>query len=151
MKKWEAWKRELYDLEKLSLRRCIKPSNFRKIVKISLHNFSDASEIDYGQCSYLRVVDENENIHCSLIMGKARVAPKMFVSILGLELAAAVLSVKILNMIKKELQLQELDEYFWTDSRVVLGYIANDSRTFKTFFVNRVHMIQENSNVEQWK
>ena len=151
VKKWEAWKRELYDLEKLSLRRCIKPSNFRKIVKISLHNFSDASEIDYGQCSYLRVVDENENIHCSLIMGKARVAPKMFVSILGLELAAAVLSVKILNMIKKELQLQELDEYFWTDSRVVLGYIANDSRTFKTFFVNRVHMIQENSNVEQWK
>ena len=151
VKKWEAWKRELYDLEKLSLRRCIKPSNFRKIVKISLHNFSDASEIDYGQCSYLRVVDENENIHCSLIMGKARVAPKMFASIPRLELVAAVLSVKISNMIKKELQLQELDEYFWTDSRVVLGYIANDSRTFKTFFVNRVHMIQENSNVEQWK
>ena len=152
VKKWEAWKRELYDLEKLSLGRCIKPSDFRKIVNISLHNFSDASEIGYGQCIYhLRIVDENENIHCSLIMGKARVAPKTFVSIPRLELVAAVLSVKISNMIKKELQLQELDEYFWTDSRVVLGYIANDSRTFKTFFVNRVHMIQENSNVEQWK
>ena len=36
-------------------------------------------------------------------------------------------------MIKKELQLQEFDEYFWTDSRVVLGYIANDTRAFKTF------------------
>ena len=105
-KKWEAWKRELYDLEKLSLRRCIKLSNFYKIVSISLHNFSDASEIGYGQCSYMRVVDENENIHCSLIMGKARVAPKMFVSILRLELAAAVLSLKISNMIKKELQLK---------------------------------------------
>ena len=141
----EAWKRELYDLEKLSLERCIKPSNFRKIVNISLNNFSDASEIGYGQYSYLRVVDENENIHCSLIMGKARVAPKMFASIPRLELAAAVLSVKISNMIKKELQLQELDEYFWTDSRVVFGYIANDTRTFKTFFANRVYMIQENS------
>ena len=96
VKKWEAWKRELYDLEKLSLGSCIKPSNFRKIVNISLHNFSDASEIGYGQCIYhLRIVDENENIHCSLIMGKARVAPKMFASIPRLELAAAVISMKI--------------------------------------------------------
>ena len=151
VKKWEAWKRELYDLEKLSLGSCIKPSNFRKIVNISLHNFSDASEIGYGQCSYLRVVDENENIQCSLIMGKAKVAPKKFVSIPKLELVAAVLSVKTSNMIKKELQLQQLDEYFWTDSRVVLGYIANDTRAFKNFVANRVHMIQENSNVKQWK
>ena len=131
--------------------RYIKPSNFRKIINISLHNFSDASEIGYGQCSYLRVVDENENIHCSLIMGKARVAPKKFISIPRLELVDTILSVKISNMIKKELQLQELDEYFWTDSRILLGYIANDTTAFKTFVANRVHIIQENSNVEQWK
>ena len=92
-------------------------------------------------------MDENENIQCSLIMGKAKVAPKKFVSIPKLELVAAVLSVKTSNMIKKELQLQQLDEYFWTDSRVVLGYIANDTKAFKTFVVKRVHMIQENSNV----
>ena len=147
MKKWEAWKRELFDLKEISLGRCIKSRNFRTIIKISLHNFSDASEIGYGQCSYLRVVDENENIQCSLIMGKAKVAPKKFVSIPKLELVAAVLSVKTSNMIKKELQLQQLDEYFWTDSRVVLGYIANDTKAFKTFVVKRVHMIQENSNV----
>ena len=151
MKKWEAWKRELHDFEQLSLGRCIKTSNFHKIINISLHNFSDASEIGYGKCSYLRVVDENENTHCSLIMGKARVAPKKFVSIPRLELVAAVLSVKISNMIKKNIQLQELDEYFWTDSRVVLGYTANDTRAFRTFVANRVHMIQVNSNIEQWK
>ena len=33
----------------------------------------------------------------------------------------------------------------------MLGNIANDTRAFKTFVVNRVHMIQENSNIEQWK
>ena len=54
-------------------------------------------------------------------------------------------------MIKKELQLQEVDEYFWTDSKAVLGYIANDTRAFKIFVANRVHMIQENCNVEQWR
>ena len=63
MKKWEAWKREFNDLEKLSLERCIKPSNFRKAINISLHNFSCASKIGYGQCSYLQVIDGNENIH----------------------------------------------------------------------------------------
>ena len=36
-------------------------------------------------------------------------APKKFVSIPRLELVAAALSTKISNMIKKELQLQELD------------------------------------------
>ena len=121
MKKWEAWKIKLYDLGKLSLGRCIKPSNFRKIVNISLHNFNDASEIGYGQCSYLRVVDENENIHCSLIMRKVRVASKKFVSIPRVELFAAVLLLKISNTTKKALQLQELDAYFWTDRRVMLG------------------------------
>ena len=80
-------------------------------------------------------------------MGEARVAPKKFVSVPKLELVAAVLSVKISNMMK-ELQLQEPDEYFWTDSRVVLGYIANDTTTFKNLVANRVYMIQENSNVE---
>ena len=93
MKKWEVWKRELYDLEKISLGRCIKPSNFHKIINTSLHNFSDAS-----------------------------------------------------NMIKKQLQLQEFDEYFWKDSRVVLGYTANDTKVFKAFVAHRVHIIQENSN-----
>ena len=63
MKKWEAWKRESYNLGKIPLGRCIRPSTFSKIISISLHNFSDASEIGYGQCSYLRVVDENENMH----------------------------------------------------------------------------------------
>ena len=88
-------------------------------------------------------MDKNENKHCSLIIGKARVAPKKFVSNPRLEFVAAVLSVKISNMIKEQLQLQELYEYFWTDSRVALGYIANDTRDFKTFIANRVHMYKK--------
>ena len=74
-----------------------------------MYNFSEASETGYVQCSYLSYVDENEKINCSLIMRKAKVAPKKFVSIPRLELVAAALSTKISNMIKKELQLQELD------------------------------------------
>ena len=78
VKKWKAWKRESCDLEKISLGRCIKHSNFYKSVSILLHNFSDVSEIGYEQCRYLRNLNEIENMHCSLIMGKPRVVPKSF-------------------------------------------------------------------------
>ena len=83
------------------------------------------------------------------MMAKARVTPKKFVSIPLLELVAAVLAVKIFALIKKELEMEELAGYFWTDSKVVLGYIANDSRYFKTFVGNRVQAIQEYSSANQ--
>ena len=149
-KKWECWKNDLIGLEKIELKRCIKPGGFGKIVHIPLHSFSDASELGYGESSYLRLVDEYGHIHCTLMMTKARVTPRKFVSILGLELVAAVLAVKISALIKKELEMKELTEYSWTDSKVVLGYIANDSRAFKTFVANRVQAIQEHCSVNQW-
>ena len=46
--------------------------------------------------------------------------------------------------------MEELTEYFWTGSKVALGYIANDSRAFKTFVANRVQAIQEFSSANQW-
>ena len=45
--------------------------------------------------------------------------------------------------------MKELTEYFWTDSKVLLGYIANNSRAFKTVLGNRVHAIQEKSSANQ--
>ena len=83
-------------------------------------------------------------------MAKARVTPRKFVSIPRLELVEAVLTVKISALIKKELEMEELTEYFWTDSKVVLGYIANNSRAFKTFVANRVQAIKEYSSANQW-
>ena len=112
--------------------------SFGKIVHISLHSFSDASELGYGESSYLRLVDEYGHIHCTLMMAKTRVTPRNFVSIPRLELVAAVLAVKISALIKKEIEMEELTEHFWTDRKAVLEYIANDSRAFKTFVANRV-------------
>ena len=83
-------------------------------------------------------------------MGKSRVAPMKYTSILRLELAAAVLSVKMAGIIKKELAIDHVSEYFWTDSQVVIGYIRNTQRRFKTFIANRVQQIREYSDVTQW-
>ena len=64
-------------------------------------------------------------------MRKSRVAPKKYVTIPHLELVAAVLSVKILALIRRELDTEWKNETFWTDSKVVLGYINNNTKTFK--------------------
>ncbi|XP_073237544.1 uncharacterized protein [Porites lutea] len=78
---------------------------------------SDASQVGYGQCSYLRLVDENGRIHCSLVMGKARVAPLKTVTILGLELTAATVSVRVASMLKEELDYDGLQDFYWTDNQ----------------------------------
>ena len=66
------------------------------------------------------MVSKKEQIHCCLLLGKARVVPKKFISIPRLELTAATLSIKVASLLKKELVLIEVEERFWTDSKVVL-------------------------------
>ena len=96
------------------------------------------------------MLDEQWRIHCSLLLRKSRVVPKKFVSIPRLELTAAVLSVNMACLSKKELNLREVTHYFWRDSKIVLGYIRNDTRRFKTFVVNRIYQIKENADAEHW-
>ena len=120
-------------------------------MKAEVHHFSDASEEGYGQCSYLRLIDEFGTIYCSLLIGKSRVSPIKYVSIPRLELTAETLSIKMSKLIKKELDIKDHEETYWTDSKVILGYINNEVKRFKIFVANRVQIIKENSNVEQWK
>ena len=120
------------------------------ITNYSLHHFSDASKCGYRQVTYLRMVNDLQEVHCSLIFGKSRVALVKYVSIPRLELTAANLSVKISKMLRDELDIHISSKVFWTDSQVVLGYINNDSRRFKIFVANRVQFIRDNTNIEQW-
>ncbi|XP_078347357.1 uncharacterized protein LOC144632559 [Oculina patagonica] len=149
--KWEKWRADLLQVQRVSIPRCYKPENFGRVVNAQLHHFSDASVKGYGQCSYLRLTDEHQRIHCSFVMGKSRVAPLKPVTIPRLELTAAVCSVRISQQLRQELEYHIDQEYFWTDSRVVLGYISNESRRFHVFVANRVQEIQENTSVDQWK
>ena len=48
-----------------------------------------------------------------------------------MELTAAFLSVKIACLSKKELDVNCVHEKFWTDCKVVLGYITNTIKSLK--------------------
>ena len=76
---------------------------------------------------YFRLVDEDGHFHCSLVMVKSRVTPLKFISIPRLEWTAVALSVKVSILLKKELTIStSIREFYWTDSKVVLGYIRNE-------------------------
>ena len=148
--KWQLWRDKLHCLEKIKLERCFKPKDFGNVVDASLHHFSDASEVGYGQSTYLRQVNDKEIVSCSLVIGKSRVSPLKVVSIPRLELTAATLSIKVGCMMKDELNIKDLEEVFWTDSQVVLAYIKNESKRFKIFVANRIELIKEHSRTDQW-
>ena len=149
--RWERWWTELHVLQHFSIPRCFKPDDFGTVVKKELHHFSDASTKGYCQCSYLRLQDDSGRIHCAFVAGKSRVTPLKPVTIPRLELQAAVTSVKISQQIRQELSLDDVQEFFWSDSKVVLAYIANESRRFHVFVANRVQLIQDSTSVDQWK
>ncbi|XP_071094647.1 uncharacterized protein [Haliotis cracherodii] len=149
-KAWNAWKTDLKSFHDLRIPRCVKPHDFGNVVATELHHFSDASMTGYGQCSYLRLMNEHEQVHCSLIMGKARVAPVKSVTIPRLELTAALTSVKVGQFLTHELDLGEVQNFYWTDSRIVLGYISNDFCRFHVYVANRIQQIRDKTSPKQW-
>ena len=136
--KWERWRMELMKLQSIKIPRCYKPSHFGQVIRAELHHFSDASVQGYGQCSYLRLEDEAHNVHCAFVMVKSRVAPLKPVTIPRLELTAAVCSVRISQQIHRELEYRIDEDLYWTDSKVVLGYLNNESKRFHVYVANRV-------------
>jgi hypothetical protein len=89
----------LNDLPKLStflVSRCLKPTFSGKIVDTQLHHFSDACESGYGITSYIRFMNDQDRIHCTMVIIRSRVAPLKKMTIPRLELTAAVrMSLKI--------------------------------------------------------
>ena len=147
---WEKWRIEILQVEKLQFPRCFKPEHFGSIKVSEIHHFSDASMLGYGQCSYIRLVNKNVEVHGTLIVAKARVTPLKQLTIPRLELAAATISARMSKFLRKELSYEEMNEYFWTDSKIVLGYITNSAKRFHTFVANRVQYIRDVSEPVSW-
>ena len=149
--RWEKWTNDLHNLDSLSIDRCYKPADFGKVRTMQMHHFSDASSTGYGQCSYLRMTNNEGKVHCTLVMAKSRIAPLKAITIPRLELTAAVVSINVSTILQRELPLEDIEDIYWTDSTVVLGYINNESRRFHVFVANRIRHIRQYSTVSQWK
>jgi hypothetical protein len=93
------------------------------------------------------MVNIKNEVHVSFLMVKSQVAPIKTMSIPCLELTAAV---NVTTMLKNELNYDNLQTVFYTDSEVVLGYINNEARCFHSYVGNRVQHIRDCTEPEQW-
>ena len=144
--RWQQWLASIPKLESIKLKRCFKSS--LSIKRAELQHFSEAADKGYGHCSYLRVIDTNDNIMCSLVMAKSRVTPVKDVSIPRLVLAAAVLSCKVSKLLNAKLCIDDLRNIYWCDSQIVLAYISNEAKRFHVYVANRVQAIRSYSSVD---
>ncbi|XP_043213923.1 uncharacterized protein LOC122377676 [Amphibalanus amphitrite] len=110
--RWGDWTSQLEALSSLRIPRCYRTSDFGLVKRTELHHFSDACTHGYGQCSYLRLIDEQDRVCCRLVMSKARVTPSKPVTVPRLELTAALTSVQVSCFLREELDIEDLAEYF---------------------------------------
>lgn len=96
------------------------------------------------------MVNKRDEVDCTLVTAKSRVTLLKPVTVPRLELTAAVVSTKVSSFLQKELSYEDINEFFWTDSKVGLGYISNEARRFHTFVANRVQQIRDHAYPNQW-
>ena len=136
----------------MTIPRCYFPGGCSLNATFQLNHLSDASEVGYGTVSYLRREAVYGRVDCSFsIMAKSRTVPLQFVSMPRLELQAATIAVRIYRLILKEIDLVMSASFFWTDSKVTLQYINNETRRFKTYVSNTVAEIRDASQPCQWR
>ena len=150
LEKWQRWLNRLQELSHVQIPRCFTPKNLKALKSIEMHNFADASSYAYAACSYLRLVDTDDNIFSAFVIAKSRLAPIKAVSIPRLELTAAVLAVRLNALVKGEVKFDVCQSYFWIDSTAVLLSILNRSKRFPTFVANRLAIIEQSSDPSEW-
>ena len=147
---WQNWIGAVERIAALRIPRCIGPSFDSENCTQQLHILCDASEVGYGAAAYVRVQSSDNKVYCNLLFAKARVAPLKAVTIPRLELVAAVLAIRLYEIIRRNTTVKFKSVYFWTDSMTVLYYIRDTSTRFSTFVANRLATIHHYSDPKQW-
>ncbi|XP_065178343.1 uncharacterized protein LOC135808982 [Sycon ciliatum] len=148
LSRWQIWCGQLLEISKFRISRaysCFTSS----ATDLSLHVFCDASSKAFAAVAYLRV-EHADDVECTLVAAKTRVAPLKPTSIPRLELQAAVLGCRLAQMLAQEHGLKWHSTCFWSASRTVLQWIKSDARQFKPFVAHRVAEICDASEASSW-
>ncbi|CAH8505861.1 unnamed protein product [Schistosoma mattheei] len=147
---WLNWVNFMRQIGHVTVDRGIKKRIDEPDAEVELHLFSDASEIGYGAVAYARVSYLKEQPYCILLYSKSRVAPIKQITIPRLEMAAAVLSVRLSEVLRRSLPNFFCKVNFHTDSMVVLYYIKNIENRYSTYIANRLAIVHQYTKIEQW-
>ncbi|XP_043284934.1 uncharacterized protein [Venturia canescens] len=147
-KSWVTFRHDLAHLGNIAVPRWL---NMTSDSTVEIHGFSDASQLAMGAVVYVRVAGPGKSTRTALVCSKTKVAPIKRLTILRLELAAALLVAKLAKYVRDTLQLRDSRVYLWTDSTVTLTWVTSHPSRWKDFVRNRVSSIQELIPQGQWR
>ena len=152
LKQWEFWKEDMQIIFDIDIPRWF---GFEKQLddRIELNIFCDTCSEAYGTVAYANCFSECSKKHFySFLLSKSRLAPikEKSLTITRLELQAAVLAIRLKNTDSKQLDFPIDETRLWSDSQIVLRYIANKNTQFPVFIMDRLNEIRLHSTPEQW-
>jgi len=114
-------------------------------------DFFYSSEKVYGACYYLCSVNQQGEVTTKLLCSKLRVAPVKNFTLPRLELWRALLLAQLIQKTLLALKLKIDRILLWTDSMIVLSWLATSPSKWKTFVANSVSQIQELTAGCEWR
>ena len=148
---WKKWYHSLRALGEIKVPRSYGTEALKYSARIERHTFCDALEVASKAVLYLRIVHNTCQVQVAFVLGKAKLTPAHATTIPPLELCAAVLGVEMTDLAHKELEQKPYLVTYYSDSKVVLGYISNESCRFYVYISNCVERIRRLSAPHQWK
>ena len=148
---WSRWRESLQDLKEIQIPRPYASFSTAGAKSKELCVFADASVKAIAAVAYIKVTSHVGQTEVGFVLGKTKLAPQPGLTIPRLELCAAVLAVEIAELIVAEMNVAFDNITYYTDSKVVLGYIHNQSRRFYVFVHNRTQHIRQSPCPGQWK
>ena len=122
-----------------------------QVARSEVHAFSDASEEAIATVVYLKQVSCGKEINLSFVYAQTKLSPKRPTTVPRLELCAAVLSTQAVKRVLEELNIKIEKVTYYTDSKVVLAYIQNETRRFYAYVANRIQIMRKLSDPTQWE
>ena len=93
--------------------------------------------------AYLRTTNSQATQpQACFLMGKCKVAPIKQMSVRKMEVEAAVIGVRLLQLIQREMTMTIDQNFLWSDSQVVLAWIASNKKQ-NVFVSNRLQEIHK--------
>lgn len=147
LNRWLAFLDDYAEIERITIPRWV---GFNPEHTVELHAFCDASEKAYAATLYIRIHNPSGSYTTHLLAAKTKVAPIKVETLPRLELCGATLLAKMVKALVSNLNLTNLEAFYWTDSTIVLSWLQKSPCHWPTFVANRVALISENVGTKNW-
>ena len=144
---WVEYLNDLKIVSDLKIDRfaCLKDFNIAELI-----GFCDSSEKAMAAAVFIRTVDDNKKSKTALLAAKTKLVPIRKTSIPKLELCATVLLSKLIDSVKRALQLDVATVKCYTDSSIVMTWLSSPPSRWRKYVERRVEKVQHLVPAECW-